>query len=161
MDLVAALLEDHQELRTLFAKVSASAGPERIVAYTELRTSLVRHEVAEEAIVRSLTKTCSPSGRRIAEARVREEWQDEWLLENLEKAEMSSPEWEMLFHQLRSAVLTHAENEETVEFPRLQQNLEAAELERKAVAYETAKKLAPTDLDLPLPVTATAARMAS
>jgi hemerythrin superfamily protein len=144
MDLVAALLEDHEEVRALFEKVITSTGPQREAMFGELRAELVRHEVAEEEIVRPLTKRYAPDGERIADARVREESEAEGLLKELEKLDIASREWEGLFGKLRTAVLDHAEKEETVEFPKLQGNVDPQELERKAATFEKAKTLAPT-----------------
>jgi hemerythrin superfamily protein len=142
MELVAALLEDHEEIRSLFDKVGT--GPRREERFDHLRERLVRHEVAEEAIVRPLTKRYAADGERVAQARVNEESNAEAILKEMEGTEMGSARWDRLFERLHTAVLRHADKEESVEFPRLQANVDPAELTKRGTMFATAKRLAPT-----------------
>lgn len=144
VDLVASLLQDHEEVRQLFRKIAASTGDEREHAFGTLRAELVRHEVAEEEIVRPLTKRYIADGEQIAGARIEEESQAEKLLAELEKVDVGTAEWQALFANLESAVLEHAANEEAVEFPALQGAVDEEELQSRAKTFETAKKMAPT-----------------
>src|SRR5579875_4119164 len=119
MSLIDLLLEDHNEVKRLFTEIAGAKGERRERLFDELRENLIRHEVAEEEIVRPLTKKNVPSGGTVADDRISEESKAEEVLKEMEKTELSSPEWEQLFERLRRDVLTHAENEETIEFPAL------------------------------------------
>ena len=144
MNLIDALLEDHRAVERLFGDVSTATGVRREEMFAALRENLVRHEVAEEEIVRPLTKSSFEGGPQVAQERSAEESEAEKLLKQMEKEEVGSAEWVRLFGALRSGVLEHAEKEETLEFPRLRSNVEASELESKGKLFESAKKLAPT-----------------
>lgn len=158
MDLIDAIRKDHEEVKALFVRVANGTGKRREDAFARLRGELVRHEVAEETLVRPLTEAYAGNGKRIAHARIHEEAEAERLLRELEREEMGTDRWERLFDRLHRAVLEHAEKEETVEHPRLRKSVDAAELRRAASAFRTAKKLAPTHPHPGTPNTA-AARM--
>jgi len=144
MELIDVIRKDHDEVRTLFERVASSSGKRREDAFTKLRGELIRHEVAEEEIVRPLTKGFASNGKRIAEARIREESEAEGVLKKMERAEVGTPGWEQLFQRLHGAVLEHAEKEERVEHPRLAESVDREKLREAAKAFQAAKKLAPT-----------------
>src|SRR5579862_2567349 len=143
MELIDVIRKDHDEVRTLFERVASSSGKRREDAFTKLRGELIRHEVAEEEIVRPLTKGFASNGKRIAEARIREESEAEGVLKKMERAEVGTPGWEQLFQRLHGAVLEHAEKEERVEHPRLAESVDREKLREAAKAFQAAKKLAP------------------
>lgn len=144
MTLIDLLLEDHQTVKALFTEISTATGERRTELFDTLRENLVRHEVAEEEIVRPLTKSYLEDGDAVANERIAEESKAEEVLKKMEKAEVGSPEWEQLFQQLRSDVLEHAEKEETIEFRQLQAKVPADELKQRGETFETAKRMAPT-----------------
>jgi hemerythrin superfamily protein len=144
MTLIDLLLEDHQTVRRLFTEIATATGDRRAELFDTLRETLVRHEVAEEEIVRPLTKSSVPGGKQLMEERISEESKAEGILRQMEKAKVGSSEWEDLFETLRTGVLEHAEMEETREFPQLQAHVPAEQLEERAKIFESAKKLAPT-----------------
>lgn len=144
MDLIDAIRKDHDTVRALFERVADGTGKRRVDAFSRLRAELIRHEVAEEEIVRPLTKSFASNGARIASARVHEEEQAEELLKKMEKEEVGSQAWERMFARLRTAVLEHAEKEETVEHPRLRDAVDRKDLVRSGKAFQAVKKFAPT-----------------
>lgn len=144
MDLIDAVQKDHDTVKELFERVANGTGKRREDTFAKLRGELIRHEVAEEEIVHPLTKACAGNGERVASARVHEEEKAEELLKKMEKVEMGSPQWERMFERLHSAVLEHAEKEETVEHPRLREAVDRKELTRAGKAFQAVKKLAPT-----------------
>jgi iron-sulfur cluster repair protein YtfE (RIC family) len=144
MELIDAILRDHEQVRALFERVASATGKRREDAFDKLRAELIRHEVAEEQIVRPLTRRFVPNGKRTADARVKEEGEAEKVLKKMEKVEFASPQWERDFERLWNKVLQHAEKEETVEFPRLEEAVDPAELRRRGQMFQTAKKVAPT-----------------
>ena len=144
MELVAALLEDHEEIRDLFDKVAAGTGPRREERFDQLREQLVRHEVAEEAIVRPLTKRYAADGERVAHARRQ---RGEQRRGHLERDGGDRDGQRPLGSPVRAAPHHGAAargKEESVEFPRLQANVDPAELTKRGTMFATAKRLAPT-----------------
>jgi iron-sulfur cluster repair protein YtfE (RIC family) len=156
MDLIDALLEDHQTVKTLFTRLAVATPSEKEQLFATLRENLVRHEVAEEEIVRPLTRSSLSDGESIAEHRVAEESQAEETLKKMEKTDIATSEWDSLFETLRTAVLAHAEKEESIEFPGLRANVEKELLDKALQAFEAAKKMAPTHPHPNTPNTATA-----
>ena len=135
--LIDLLLADHQAAKSLLEK--GPTGTDFNVVVREL----VVHEVAEEEIV-------YPAFRRIggtdtiAENRIAEQQEAEQLLQKMEHMDTSSAEFKDAFGNLRTAVLAHAQSEESEVFPKLQSSLQAAELQKLGKAYEVAKATAPT-----------------
>ncbi|HET9092272.1 MAG TPA: hemerythrin domain-containing protein [Acidimicrobiales bacterium] len=144
MNLIDELLEDHATVRRLFTEIAAAPVERREELFDSLREELIRHEVAEEEIVRPLTKQSVPGGEHIASERIAEESEAEKVLKEMEKSEVGTPAWEQLFETLRLSVLEHAEREESTEFPRLQAHLTASELAEKGKTFASAKQMAPT-----------------
>jgi iron-sulfur cluster repair protein YtfE (RIC family) len=143
-NLVDALVEDHKEVKQLFSAMETATGEHRRDLFDQLREQLVRHEVAEEEIVRPLTRKYVPGGDMIADARIAEESAAERLLKVLEKTSFDSAEWNRDLAELRNSVLLHAAEEESDEFPLLRQHVEDKDLVRYGDVFETAKKVAPT-----------------
>src|SRR5256885_8574376 len=97
--------------------------------YTTLfRSELVRHEVAEEEILRPVSKR--DAGEAIANARIKEESQAEELLKQMEKLDPGSAAFTSKLAKLRREVERHAEAEETKEFPRGAEKETAERLEQ-------------------------------
>src|SRR5207253_3226838 len=90
-------------------------------SFDAAREMLARHETAEEMIVRPLTRK-APGGEDVAAGRMDEENEAKKVLADLEKLDVDSPEFTQQFSEFRQAVLTHAQAEETQEFPLLRQN---------------------------------------
>ena len=142
-DVTAFLRRQHQEIRTLLDSVVSSSGEARQRAFDDVRELLARHETAEEMVVRPLTRK-APEGDRIADGRMAEENEAKEVLANLEKMDVDSSEFTVTFTEFRQSVLTHAEHEETLEFPLLEQTTDHAALEKARSAVEMAEKMAPT-----------------
>jgi hypothetical protein len=140
--IIEALREDHDEVRSLLARVDTATGKQRTELWQQLVAELVRHEVAEEEILRPVSKRVA--GEQIAAARIHEESEAEELLKEMEKLEQTSADWATKFAKLRSEVEKHALAEETEEFPKIEQGEERSKLVRMAKAYEAAKATAPT-----------------
>lgn len=133
---------DHAEVRKMFARLDAATGERRRELFQQLMSELVRHEVAEEAILRPVSKR--DAGRAIANARIKEEGQAEELLKEMEKLDVGSAEFTAKLAKLRREVERHAEAEETKEFPRVAKKETAERLEQMGRAYAAVKKAAPT-----------------
>jgi len=141
-DVIRILLEQHARIRELFDDVVAAEGKDRQRAFDELRALLAVHETAEEMILRPVSSDAA--GKSVVDARNHEEATATEVLKRLEKMDVDSTEFTTTFTEFRQSVLTHAENEETQEFPLLEQTSDHAALEKARSAVEMAEKMAPT-----------------
>lgn len=137
-DVVEYLVERHEELRTLMARVLDVKGAERRRAFDEARAALTRHEEAEEAVLRPLTRQ-APGGEALAGARADEEDRAAQSLALMERYDADGVPFETEFRALLEAVLAHAEKEETLEFPLLRRTYDADTLRRARRAVEQAE----------------------
>lgn len=140
--IIEALREDHDEVRQMFARLETATGEQRRDLFHQLVGELIRHEVAEEEILRPVSKRAA--GEEIANARIREESQAEELLKEMESLDTDSAEFTAKLATLRREVERHAEAEETQEFPKVTQNESPQRLEQMGKVYAAAKKAAPT-----------------
>jgi iron-sulfur cluster repair protein YtfE (RIC family) len=140
--IIDALRHDHDEVRAMFARLDAATGEQRRQLFQRLVSELVRHEVAEEEILRPVSRR--DAGEAIANARIKEESQAEELLKQMEKLDPGSAEFTAKLAKLRREVERHAETEETKEFPRVAKKETTERLEQMGKAYEAAKRAAPT-----------------
>ncbi|HEY3630362.1 MAG TPA: hemerythrin domain-containing protein [Jatrophihabitantaceae bacterium] len=144
MDVVELLVGQHAQIKKLFEEVIATSGRDREGAFFELRRLLAVHEAAEEQIVHPRTRRELGDGDLVADARLREERAAKQQIAELESLEVDTAEFVEKFAELRAAVLTHAQSEETEEFPRLRDDLEDKQLQRMATAVHLAESIAPT-----------------
>lgn len=140
--IIDALRHDHDVIRKMFARLDTETGERRRELFQQLLSELVRHEVAEEAILRPVSKR--DAGEAIANARTKEEGRAEELLKEMEKLDPGSAEFTAKLAKLRREVERHAEAEETKEFPRVVKKETAERLEQMGRDYEAVKKAAPT-----------------
>ena len=144
-DLVAQLLAQHEQVRAAINDVAATTTAEsRQEAFDRLRELLARHETAEEMVVRPLTRGIEQGGESVAAARMDEENESKVVLAQLEKLDIASVEFARQFESFALAVLTHAQAEETYEFPLLRRHLDADKLEKAERHLLTAESTAPT-----------------
>jgi iron-sulfur cluster repair protein YtfE (RIC family) len=123
-------------------QVAAARGAQRRDLFQRLVGELIRHEVAEEEILRPLSKRVA--GEDIAQSRINEESEAEALLKEMEKLDPASAEFDQKFTTLRSEVERHARAEENEEFPKIEQGETEERLEKMGRAYQAAKTLAPS-----------------
>lgn len=142
-DVVQFLRRQHQEIRMLLDSVLSATGEARQRAFDDVRELLARHETAEEMVVRPLTRK-APQGDQVAEGRMAEENEAKEVLADLEKMDVDSTQFTAKFTEFRQSVLTHAEHEETLEFPLLERATDHDALEKARSAVEMAEKMAPT-----------------
>jgi hemerythrin superfamily protein len=133
--------QDHREIEALLEEVSDRSGGGREAAFDELARYLAKHEAAEQAVVRPEMNQVDPSE---ADSREAEEERADRLLERLRSMDADSAEFDELFATFRSAVLRHAEHEESEELPELEANVSPERLvemgEQFAQAEEDASK---------------------
>ena len=143
-DVVAFLVNQHQQIKDLFQQVSTSAGEQRRESFTALRRLLAVHETAEEEVVHPRARKELADGEEIVDARLQEENEAKQTLTRLESMDVDSSEFETLFQELQADVLKHAAAEEEQEFGRLAEELDADQLERMKRAVQVAETTAPT-----------------
>ncbi len=115
-DVVRILLDQHLRVGELFARVASTSGEEKQQLFNELRRLLAVHEVAEEMIVRPVTRVAAGGGP-VASARNAEERNAARRLSELEKLDISSMAFAKAFATFQKDVLEHARLEEAEEFP--------------------------------------------
>jgi hemerythrin superfamily protein len=134
-DVVDYLAEQHDHLKSLMGRVLPASGAQRQQAFDTAREALARHEAAEEAVLRPLVREV-PGGEEEAGQRTAEEDRAKETLGMLEQLDVGSIPFEVLFREFEQAVLVHAENEQTLEFPLLRQTHDADTLRRARAAVE-------------------------
>jgi hemerythrin superfamily protein len=143
-DIVAAIRRDHGEIKDLFGRVESASGADgRENAFRLLVAKLAMHETAEEEIVHPLLRK-EPGGEEIADRLLAQEDQGKKLLAELEKMGPAAPEFDSKFRTLRAEVLEHADQEEQLEHPRIEQSVDADRRRKLAQLFETAEAAAPT-----------------
>jgi hemerythrin superfamily protein len=143
-DVVSFLKAQHEQIKTLFQEVLDASGEQREEKFVALRRLLAVHETAEEEIVHPRARHELSEGSSIVDARLKEENEAKQVLADLEKMDMSSPEFQSTFTSLRDDVIAHAEAEETQEFDKLAAELDSEQLGRMRNAVRLAEAMAPT-----------------
>jgi hemerythrin superfamily protein len=143
-DVVEFLTDQHQQLKDVMSRVLAATGAERRALFYQVRETLARHEAAEEAVLRPLTRA-APGGEEQAASRTHEEKSAEDLLGLIEQFDVDTPAFETEYAELQEAVLRHAEEEETQEFPLLRRTHDAATLREARAAVERVEAGGPAD----------------
>lgn len=125
-NVIEVIQHEHQEIEALLARVADPDNSTRSAAFEELALHLAKHEAAEQAVVRpEMAKIDNTEG----EIREAEEAKADAMLEQLRSMDADSAEFNTLFDKFRSAVLSHAQHEESEEHPKLEANLNAGRLE--------------------------------
>ncbi|HEV2779982.1 MAG TPA: hemerythrin domain-containing protein [Actinophytocola sp.] len=142
-DVIELLIEQHGQIRALFAELEGAVGDRRRDAFRRLVRLLAVHETAEEEIVHPTVRG-TEDGAAIVDARVAEEHRAKELLSTLDKIGPDADGFDTLLIQLRDDVLAHAAHEEREEFPRLREACAPDRLRLMALAVKAAESVAPT-----------------
>jgi truncated hemoglobin YjbI len=143
-EVVDFLTNQHEQIKSLFAKTLSASGEAREKAFIDLRRLLAVHETVEEEIVHPRAKRKIANGEAVVRQRLEEEHEAKVVLQRLEKFDVDSVEFTQLLTELRDAVLAHSNQEEKDEFARLGQELSSHELESMGRAAKLAEAIAPT-----------------
>src|SRR4051794_1607560 len=154
-DAVKFLTEQHQQVRQLFESVASAKGDARREAFEPLVRLLAVHETAEEMVVYPSVRGLGDDANAVVDARLAEEDSAKKMLTDLEKLDPGSADFDQLFAQVRTAVESHAENEEREVFPLLERATDQAQLERMTAALQVAEGIAPTHPHKTAPTSAT------
>ena len=142
-DVVELLIGQHQQVKTLFGRLSTAQGEARRDAFQDLVRLLAVHESAEEIVVHPAVQRLDNVDDSVVSERREEENEAKQALSHLYDLGVDHPEFDGKCAELSKAVLAHAEHEEREEFPALRR-LPAEERKRMAGAVRAAESAAPT-----------------
>jgi hemerythrin superfamily protein len=143
-DVVDLLLEQHNQIKTLFGQVAVAHGDKKRELFEDLVRLLAVHETAEEEVVHPAARRKIDDGDDIVDSRLEEEDQAKHALADLYDLGVDHPEFDNRLKMLASEVIRHATNEEKEEFSRLRDVFKPAELRKMAGAVKAAEAMAPT-----------------
>ncbi|MEE1764772.1 MULTISPECIES: hemerythrin domain-containing protein [unclassified Streptomyces] len=128
-DVVALLMRQHGDIRTLFDEVEASSGED---------------ETAEEEVVHPLAQRSLPGGEKVVEERLAEERAAKETLAALDDVDTDDPKFIPMLLKLRRDLQEHARAEERYEFTHIRRSADAAKPASMAKAVKAAEAIAPT-----------------
>jgi len=143
-DVIDVIKAQHQQVARLLTEVAVATGDALEESFCELRRMIAVHETAEEEIVYPTIRLGGAEGKRVADARTAEEAEGTKVLAQLEGMKPGSADFSALFSKFRTAVVSHAEAEESSVLPLLRSQETAEALRRMARTFELAEKAAPT-----------------
>lgn len=142
---VELLLSQHEQIRKLMSSVAEATDPKnRQQVFDELRELIAVHETAEEIVVRPVTRSKVPGGGDIASERMDEENEGKQVLADLEKLGADDPNFLSQFKTFQADVEEHAQHEESQEFPKLREHVDADTLATMGKRIQQAEAAAPT-----------------
>jgi hemerythrin superfamily protein len=143
-DVVDLLLDQHRAIRSLCDEVSSAASDERERPFRSLLRLLAVHEAVEEELVHPYVKRRVDGAQSAVAERVEEEREVNKMLVALDALGPTNPGFEELFTRFRTALLAHADKEESSEFAGLRSVTGPAERTAMAAAVRLASTMAPT-----------------
>jgi hemerythrin superfamily protein len=141
-DVIRVLLEQHAQIKDLFAEVMRANGPDKQEKFDALRALLAVHETAEELVLRPVS--ADVAGQEIVDARNREETDANAALADLEGLDIESPEFDIRLEGFRKAVDEHAEAEEKDEFSQILAGCDEGRRQDLGRKIKAAEAMAPT-----------------
>lgn len=141
-DVIRVLLEQHAQIKDLFAEVKRANGPDKKDKFDSLRALLAVHETAEELVLRPVS--ADVAGQEVADARNREEADANAVLADLEGLDVEDPEFDIRLEAFRKSVDEHAEAEEKDEFPQVLARCDAEQRRDLGTRIKAAEAMAPT-----------------
>jgi hemerythrin superfamily protein len=143
-DVVDLLLDQHRAIRQLCEEVSAATSADREQPFRALLRLLAVHEAVEEELVHPYVKRRVDGAKEAVAERVDEEREVNKMLFALDALGPTNPGFEELFTRFRTALLAHADKEESSEFAGLRSATKPGERAAMATAVKLASALAPT-----------------
>lgn len=117
-EVVAFLKAQHNLIEDMFDQVLHATDPKaREEPFAALRQLLAVHETAEEMVVHPRARKETGAGDAVVDARLTEEHEAKELLSQIEQLDVTSQQFIDKLTKLREAVLEHAKQEESEEFP--------------------------------------------
>lgn len=143
-DVVDLLVDQHNQIRTLFAEVESARGAHKRDLFQGLVRLLAVHESAEEVVVHPTALSEIGAGEEVVQARLQEEDEAKHALVELYDLGVDSPEFDQKLVALAKSVAEHADEEEREEFVRLREQVPRERLRTMADALRMAETIAAT-----------------
>lgn len=153
-DIFDVLAQDHQEVKRMLAELekgpgkASGASDDELLLRKKMAEELVieesRHESAEESYFWPTVRQELPDGDRLADEATGQEQDAKEILDKLDKADASDPEFEPLLATFTTAARQHIEFEEDEVWPALRAALTKEMADELGVKVAEAKKAAPT-----------------
>jgi hemerythrin superfamily protein len=143
-DVVDLLLDQHRTIRQLCEEVSTATVAGREQPFRALLRLLAVHEAVEEELVHPYVKRRVDGAKEAVAERVEEEREVNKMLVALDTLSPANPGFDELFTRFRTALLAHADKEESSEFAGLRSATQPGERAAMATAVKVASALAPT-----------------
>ncbi|UWZ40439.1 hemerythrin domain-containing protein [Dactylosporangium roseum] len=143
-DVVDLLLQQHDEIKSLFRETKATKGPAKQELFNDLVRLLAVHETAEEAVVHPLARRKLDDGEHVVEQRLEEEDRAKKELADLYDMGIDHPDFDRRLERFEAEVVSHATREENEEFLRLRTAVDAGRLRDLTGALKAAEMVAPT-----------------
>lgn len=140
-DVVALLLEQHRQIKQMFARLETASGAQREQLFYELVRFLAVHEAAEEIVVHPVARD---SNEQVVALRKEEENQAKQALAELYDIGMDDSRFAAKLSMAAAMIIEHAQREEAEEFPLLRKDNSPDRLQRMAAALRAAEATAPT-----------------
>ncbi len=136
----AIVLRQHDEVASRLAAVKGHAGHSRQDEFEALAALLTVHEAAEESVIYPVLRELGDDGKRIADAREREEKAADEMLAKLKTLDIDSREFDSLFSDFSAAVHAHASSEKAEVIGLLNSSVSAHQLETMGTAFQESQK---------------------
>jgi hemerythrin superfamily protein len=144
-DAIEILTHDHREVEEMFGELTRATEPaERRRIVDDITIELIRHAVAEEMYLYPAVRRQVPDGDAIADKEISDHAEVERVLKELEEADATDPNFDILTRRLIEDVGEHVEDEENTLFPQLAGHTTKQDLLKLGGQIQTAKKIAPT-----------------
>jgi hemerythrin superfamily protein len=128
-DPLDALVRDHRHFESLLTAMAAAkdrSPAERGQLFFRLKRRLAAHAMAEEDVVYPMLQSAAEAEQH-AKKLYAEHAEMKVLLFRIERALTSSTEWSEPVSRLQNLIIKHARQEETQDFPRLRETLDATQ----------------------------------
>ncbi|MGW4093965.1 hemerythrin domain-containing protein [Nocardia sp. NPDC004750] len=143
-DVVDLLTAQHEEIRTLLARLKSGNDAKQDL-FTELVRLLAVHESAEEEVVHPVAgRARFGADADIVQPRLEEENAAKRALADLYDLGVDHPEFDARLAEFADAVDEHAAHEEAEEFALLRAQFSSSQLQRMAGSLRAAEAVAPT-----------------
>ncbi len=143
-DVVELLLEQHDEIKSMFNELRQVQGPAKQELFNDLVRLLAVHETAEETVVHPVARRKLEDGEQVVEQRLEEEDRAKKELADLYDMGVDHPDFDRRVQAFAAEVTQHATKEEGEEFLRLRATVDADKLRKMAGALKAAEAAAPT-----------------
>jgi hemerythrin superfamily protein len=135
---------DHEELDGLMRTVRATAGAEQEEALTRMCRLVFSHAFAEEAVLWPALRRALPDGEALTLEVEREHQEINEIISAVDRSRPDDPGRDALIDRALGLLEEDVRDEEDELFPRLQEVLDAQELQRLGRAWEVVRRTAPT-----------------